>query len=39
MTTTDIKRAATAAFDTKKVDEEFVSIQLIITAVGARENL
>jgi hypothetical protein len=38
MTTTDIKRAATAAFDTKKVDEEFVSIQLIITAVGAKEN-
>lgn len=39
MTPTDIKRAATAAFDTKKQkDEEFVSIQLIITSVGAKEN-
>lgn len=38
MTLTDIKRAATAAFDTKKTDVDFVSIQLIITAVGAKEN-
>lgn len=38
MTMTDIKRAATAAFDTQKTDVEFVSIQLIITAVGAKEN-
>ncbi len=38
MTTTDIKRAATAAFDAKKADTDFVSIQLIITAVGAKEN-
>lgn len=39
MTPTDIERAATAAFDTKKTaDEEFVSIQLIITSVGAKEN-
>lgn len=38
MTMTDIKRAATAAFDTQKADVEFVSIQLIITAVGAKEN-
>lgn len=38
MTATDIKRAATAAFDNKKSNEDFVSIQLIITAVGAKEN-
>lgn len=39
MTPTDIKRAATAAFDVKKqTNEEFVSIQLIITSVGAKEN-
>ena len=39
MTPTDIKRAATAAFDTKKANnEEFVSVQLIITSVGAKEN-
>lgn len=39
MTPTDIKRAATAAFDTKKKDDqEFVKVQLIITAVGAKEN-
>lgn len=39
MTPTDIKRAATAAFDTRKsLDEEFVSVQLIITSVGAKEN-
>ena len=39
MTPTDIKRAATAAFDTKnKKDEDFVSVQLIITSVGAKEN-
>lgn len=39
MTPTDIKRAATAAFDTKKQkDEEFVKLQIIITSVGAKEN-
>ncbi|MBQ0159173.1 MAG: OmpA family protein [Bacteroidales bacterium] len=39
MTPTDIKRAATAAFDTKNQrNEEFVSIKLIITSVGAKEN-
>ena len=40
MTPTDIKRAATAAFDNKKVDkdQEFVKIQLIITGVGSKEN-
>lgn len=39
MTPTDIKRAATAAFDTKnQKDEEFVKIQLIITSVGAKQN-
>lgn len=39
MTPTDIKRAATAAFDTKnQKNEEFVTVQLIITSVGAKEN-
>ena len=46
MTPTDIKRAATAAFDntsSKKGkagggDQEFVKVQLIITQVGAKEN-
>ena len=45
MTPTDIKRAATAAFDntsTKKgkggSDQEFVKVQLIITNVGAKVN-
>ena len=45
MTPTDIKRAATAAFDntsTKKGkaggDQEFVKVQLIITNVGAKVN-
>ena len=46
MTPTDIKRAATAAFDntsTKKgkggnADQEFVKVQLIITNVGAKVN-
>ena len=46
MTPTDIKRAATAAFDNtnsnkkkgKGPDSEFVKVQLIITNVGAKEN-
>jgi len=39
MTPTDIKRAATAAFDNKKKDDnEFVKIQLIITGVTPKEN-
>ena len=45
MTPTDIKRAATAAFDqtstkkgAKNADQEFVKIKLIITSVGAKEN-
>ena len=39
MTPTDIKRAATAAFDTKKQnDNEFVKIQLIITGINPKEN-
>lgn len=38
MTPTDIKRAATAAFDNKKNNDEDVKIQLIITGVGAKEN-
>ena len=39
MTPTDIKRAATAAFDTKKKnDNEFVKVQLIITGVNPKEN-
>ena len=39
MTPTDIKRAATAAFDNKKKhDNEFVKIQLIITGVTPKEN-
>ncbi len=39
MTPTDIKRAATAAFDTKKENEnEFVKVQLIITGMSAKEN-
>jgi len=39
MTPTDIKRAATAAFDTKKKDDnEFVKVQLIITGINPKEN-
>lgn len=38
MTPTDIKRAATAAFDNKKNNDSEVKIQLIITGVGAKEN-
>ena len=39
MTPTDIKRAATAAFDTKKKnDNEFVKVQLIITGINPKEN-
>jgi len=38
MTTTDIKRAATAAFDTKNQYKDFVKIQLVITSVGAKVN-
>lgn len=39
MTPTDIKRAATAAFDNKKKnDSEFVKVQLIITGINPKEN-
>ncbi|MBR3724160.1 MAG: OmpA family protein [Bacteroidales bacterium] len=39
MTPTDIKRAATAAFDNKKkTDNEFVKVQLIITGINPKEN-
>ena len=38
MTPTDIKRAATAAFDPKKDNSDPVKIQLIINSVGAKVN-
>lgn len=38
MTLTDIKRAATAAFDPKNANNDDVKIQLIINSVGAKVN-
>lgn len=38
MSPTDIKRAATAAFDPKKDNTEDVKIQLMISSVGAKAN-
>lgn len=38
MTPTDIKRAATAAFDNKKNKDSGAKVQLIITGVGAKVN-
>jgi len=38
MTVTDIKRAATAAFDPKKENDELCKIQIIITEVGSKVN-